>query len=178
MCSSAKELLRSKWALKVLRIYLNDFKDIIFDGGLIIYQFGKTLIQSSITKIIQLPKNVVESSINEFQHLFDTGPVPKDFDYSILMINHFWDYIIINAKCYGEDFASTFMGHVIFSRMAKSNVLSFIFLHILLPKLAFLLHRKISMVNCHIKLKLNFNFKLNLATNLVQIWILTILGQN
>ncbi|VDM99367.1 unnamed protein product, partial [Onchocerca ochengi] len=129
MCSSAKELLRSKWISKVLRIYLNDFKDIIIDSGLIIYQLAKTLIQSSITKIIQLPKNTVESSISEFQHFFDTGPVPNDFDYSILMINHFWDYIIIHAKCYGEDFASTFMGHEAFGlseRRFCTLVLSFI----------------------------------------------------
>ncbi|MCP9264362.1 hypothetical protein DINM_022424 [Dirofilaria immitis] len=61
--------------------------------------------------IIQLPKNIVESSITEFQHCFDLRPVPIDFDYSFLMINHFWDYIIISAKCYGEDFASSYMGH-------------------------------------------------------------------
>ncbi|KAL3997676.1 putative integral membrane protein [Acanthocheilonema viteae] len=145
MCNSEKELLQSKWALKVVQIYLNDFKDIIHDAGLITYQLSKTLVQSSITKITQLPKNVAESLVQEFKHFFDMGPVPDDFDYSFLMVNHFWDYIIINAKCYGEDFASTYIGHVILSRMATSSMLSFIFLHILLPKLTFLLHQKTSM---------------------------------
>lgn len=84
MCSSAKELLQSKWIFNVLQIYLNDFKNIILDIGLITYQLGKTMIQSWITKITQLPKNVVESSIQEFKHFFDSGPVPDDFDYSFL----------------------------------------------------------------------------------------------
>ncbi|KAM3722170.1 Solute carrier family 12 member [Dirofilaria immitis] len=95
--------------------------------------------------IIQLPKNIVESSITEFQHCFDLRPVPIDFDYSFLMINHFWDYIIISAKCYGEDFASSYMGHVILSTIATSTILLFIFLHILLPKLTILLYQKTSM---------------------------------
>ncbi|VDK70565.1 unnamed protein product [Litomosoides sigmodontis] len=145
MRASKRELLRSKWMLKVTQIYLGDFKDIICGAAMITYQYGKKVIQSWIAKIIQFPRSVTESSIQEFMHFFDMGPVPDNFNYSFLMTSHFWDYVIINAKCYGEDFASTYIGHIILSRMATSRVLLFIFLHILLPKLAFLLHRKISM---------------------------------
>uniref|UniRef100_A0A0R3RZP3 Uncharacterized protein n=1 Tax=Elaeophora elaphi TaxID=1147741 RepID=A0A0R3RZP3_9BILA len=110
MHNRERELLRSKLILKVIQIYLNDFKDIILAAGLITYRLGKKLVQSWITKITQFPENVVESLVQEFKHFFDLGAVPDDYDYSFLSI-HFWDYIIINAKCYGEDFASTYIGH-------------------------------------------------------------------
>ncbi|KAK6105824.1 putative integral membrane protein [Brugia pahangi] len=145
MCNSEEKLLQNQCVANVLQIYLNDFKETICDIGLITYRLSKTLIRSWIMKITQFPKNVVESSVQEFKHFFDLGPIPNDFDYSFLTISNFWDYIIINAKCYGENFANSYIGHVILSKFAASNMLSFIFLHILLPKLAFLLHRKISM---------------------------------
>ncbi|EFO12647.2 hypothetical protein LOAG_15886, partial [Loa loa] len=84
MCNSTEELLRSKWIMKVLQIYLRDFKDIIVDIGLITYQLVETMIQSLIMKITQLPKNIAESSVREFKHFFNLGPVPDNFDYSFL----------------------------------------------------------------------------------------------
>uniref|UniRef100_A0AAF5RX75 Uncharacterized protein n=2 Tax=Onchocercidae TaxID=6296 RepID=A0AAF5RX75_WUCBA len=114
MCNTEEKLLQNKCVANVLQIYLNDFKEIIYDIGLITYRLSKTLIQSWIMKITQFPKNVAESSVQEFKHFFDLGPIPNDFDYSFLTISNFWDYIIINAKCYGENFANSYIGHQTF----------------------------------------------------------------
>lgn len=86
MRDSKRELLRSKWMLKVALIYLNDFKEIICDAVLITYQLGKKVARSWITKITQLLKNAAESSVQEFKHFFDMGPVPDNFNYSFLMV--------------------------------------------------------------------------------------------
>ncbi|VDN82517.1 unnamed protein product [Brugia pahangi] len=114
MCNSEEKLLQNQCVANVLQIYLNDFKETICDIGLITYRLSKTLIRSWIMKITQFPKNVVESSVQEFKHFFDLGPIPNDFDYSFLTISNFWDYIIINAKCYGENFANSYIGHQTF----------------------------------------------------------------
>ncbi|VDM95663.1 unnamed protein product [Thelazia callipaeda] len=86
MQSNTEALLENEGILNVLWIYFNDLKDIFFGAILAIYQLISIMIRSTIMKILKFPETIAEASVLEFKHIFNTEPIPDDFDYSFLTV--------------------------------------------------------------------------------------------
>ncbi|VDN41962.1 unnamed protein product [Gongylonema pulchrum] len=72
--------------LDVLWIYMKDFCDIFVGAYIAMFAISKALLLSSFAKASKLPEEVGNSLFGEFRHIYDSGPVPDDFDYSCMVM--------------------------------------------------------------------------------------------